>query len=132
MNKQMRGFSLIELMIVLAIVAILAAIAVPSYQTQVSDGRRADAVAVLTQSRQLMERYYSKNYSYANVPAGTLPTKSPLDGTTTYYAITVASTATTFTITATPQDTSDRCGVLTIDQAGAKTSVGDPIDICWR
>ncbi len=130
----MRGFSLVELMIVVAIVAILAAIAVPSYQNQVRDARRADAVSVLLQSRQLLERYYSKNYSYADVPAGTVATKSPNDaGTDTYYSIALASGATNFTLTATPQggQVGDPCGALTINQAGVKTSVLS-LDLCWR
>lgn len=130
----MRGFTLIELMIVVAILAILTAVALPSYQNQVRDSRRADAVSVLMQSRQLLERYYSKNYTYANAPAGTVPTKSPIDGGVTYYSIALVSGASTFTLTATPQggQAGDTCGALVINQAGVKLSGGGTIDTCWR
>lgn len=134
MKKQMHGFTLVELMIVVAIIAILASVALPSYQSQIRDGRRADAAAVLMQARQQMERHYSKNYTYVS-PMG-LPTQSPNDGgATAYYTISSGSLSdSTYTLTATPtgSQAGDRCGALTINQAGVKTSVADPVNICWR
>ncbi|MDA8694051.1 type IV pilin [Pseudomonadales bacterium] len=106
----------------------------PSYQGQVRDGRRADGTAVLLQARQLMERHYSKNYDYGTPAAVGIPAKSPIDGTASYYAITLAAAATTFTLTATPQggQVGDGCGVLTINQAGVKTAADGTVDACWR
>lgn len=129
------GFSLVELMIVVAIIAVIAAFAIPSYQAQVVDGRRADCTAVLMQARQAMERFYSKNYTYATVQASDLPAKCPLDGDAEYYTLSISNqTATTYTITAdaSASQSDDGCGDLTINQAGVKGSEQGTIDLCWR
>ncbi len=139
----MRGFSLIELMIAVAIVGIIAAVAIPSYQAQSREARRADAAGVLMQARQAMERHYSKNYSYAaGAAAGTtFSAKSPIDGSATYYNLTLVSNATTFTITATPagSQATDSCGAIAINQAGQKGAKGKApgaasaaeVEECW-
>src|SRR5690554_2337838 len=87
-TRRSSGFTLIELMIVVAIVGILAAIAYPSYQRYVQDSRRSDARANLLQLAQFMERYYTANGRYVdgngNAPA--LPfTEAPRDGNDKYY-----------------------------------------------
>lgn len=144
----MKGFSLIELMIVVAIVSILAAVAVPSYQSHVRETRRADGGAVLMQARQAMERYYSKNYTYVGASLGTAATdtftdQAPIDGGTAYYNLSLdAATATTFQITAaaTGGQAIDECGSLAINQAGQKGAKGTApaatgsadIQECWR
>lgn len=133
-----RGFTLIELMIVVAVVAILASIAIPAYQDQVRKGRRADAMAQLLTLSQAYERFYTSNNTYAGFWA-TVPVaqrQSPTQGTA-FYALTTNETATTFVITATPlaaggQD-ADRCGALSINQAGLRTESGPAnIEECWR
>lgn len=132
------GFTLIEIMIVVAIVAILSAIAYPAYQDQVRKGRRADAMAQMLTLAQAYERFYTSNNTYAGFWA-TVPAnerRSPASGTA-YYAMTSTETATTFVITATPQAASgqnnDRCGSLGINQAGLKTKTGSAaIEECWR
>jgi len=64
-GRNSKGFTLVELMIAVAIVSILAAIAVPAYQKQVQKTRRADGIAMMMQIAQQQERYFSKNFSYA-------------------------------------------------------------------
>ena len=132
------GFSLIELLIAIAIVAILAAVAVPSYQSQVRESRRMDAAGVLMQARQAMERYYSNNFTYVGAAAGaTFSAQSPIDGGNIYYVIDFAAgpAAATYTISATPQggQAGDACGILTIDQAGTKNQAdGQVVQDCWQ
>jgi prepilin-type N-terminal cleavage/methylation domain-containing protein len=89
-----RGFTLIELMITVAIVGILAAVAYPSYREYVAKSRRAEAQALLMQSSQWMERFYAENFSYSANTAGVAVTdatmfparysQSPASGTAAY------------------------------------------------
>lgn len=136
MKSSNQGFTLVEVSIVVAIIAIIAAVALPSYRAQVQDSRRADCIAVLTQGRQMMERFYTKNYTYQGAVIGTdTPAKCPIDGNDTYYnlAFTGAQNATSFTLQATPVNAQagETCGVLTINQAGQKTAAGGTVDQCW-
>jgi prepilin-type N-terminal cleavage/methylation domain-containing protein len=88
------GFTLIELMIVVVVIGILAAIAYPSYQEHVRKARRADAQTALLELAQFMERHYTANGKYltsANA-APTLPfSEAPKDGTGKYYDLSFAS-----------------------------------------
>jgi type IV pilus assembly protein PilE len=126
-----RGFTLIELMITVAIIGVLAAVAYPSYREYVAKSRRAEAQALLMQSAQWMERFYAENYSYSTNTAGVAVTdatmfparysQSPASGTAAY-TITVTPTATTFTVTATRTGTmaADKCGNFQITHTGVK------------
>lgn len=130
-----RGFTLIELMIVVALVAILAAIAVPAYNDSIRKGRRGQAKADLVELAQVLERHYTVHGSYANDRDGTayaLPiTQSPKTGTA-HYDIAAVRGGNSFTLTATPQDgqREDDCGALTINQAGTRGADG-PVERCF-
>ena len=134
MLKRQRGFTLMEVMITVAIVGILAAIAFPSYQDSLRKSRRTDGKNALTQAVANMERFYAQNNTYATAAlcaaAGT-PSMCPgrcsgVGGTCTAtegnYLITIpASTANTFLVLATPNGAQPAAdGKMTISETGAK------------
>lgn len=143
MKIELRGFTLIELMVTVAILGILAAIAYPSYIEQVRKSRRADAKAALVSAAQTMERFYTENNSYATATAGdaagnTIPDHAPFDrahAQRTYdIALNPAPTATGFTITATragAQIGDPNCGDYTITNTGAKSVSVGTVANCW-
>lgn len=124
--RKPRGFTLIELMIVVAIVAILALIAYPAYTAYVERARRADAQTALMQFSAAMERHYSENLSYAGAAdASGVPTifatQAPLDGGSKYYNLRVtAADATGYTLTAIPIGAQAGDGNLTLQGSGVR------------
>lgn len=131
-HKSHSGFTLIELMIVVAIIGILAAIAYPNYTQYVIRSKRTDAQAIMMENAQFLERYFTTNgkYSLAVLPK----TQSPGSGTASHN-ITAVLTATTYTIQAQPTGSfSDaECGILTIDHTGIRTESGSgSLGDCWK
>ena len=138
----MRGFSLIELMIVLVIIGILAAIAYPSYISYITHSRRAAAAACLSNYAQYMERYYTTNLSYSGMDNTALNNlkmdcaSAQNTGQNYQYSFPSAPTSSAYSLEATPIGTQSsrdtKCGTLGLDQTGAETITGTgSVDQCW-
>ncbi len=128
-----RGFTLVELMVVLVVVAIISAIAMTSYRSYMLEARRSTAVTALTDAASRQEQFFLNNRSYtATLGAGGLN----VDATTEGGAYTVSIDAATagcpiarcWAMRAVPQGTQaeDDCGTLTYDSDGNRTPAG-----CW-
>lgn len=132
-----RGFTLIEVMIVVAIIGILATIAYPSYTQYVQRANRADAQAVMMEAAQFMERFFTTNGTYAGaaIPAGLAQSPKPGGGDARFAITLTAPDAVTYTIQAAPAAgyTDHTCGTLTLVAAGRKDVVGiGTVAECWR
>ena len=131
------GFTLIELMITVAIVGILVSIAYPSYQDSIMKSRRVDAQGALMGFANAMERNYTVNNSYPSAgTTGIYAATSPVDGGTAYYNLSIsASTSSAYQIQAAPTgaQANDKCGTLTLDQTGARGFNGTGMTHldCW-
>lgn len=134
MKNRAKGFTLIEIMIAIVVVAILASLALPSYNNIISKGRRADAQAALMSFGQAMERHYTDTGSYAGA-AGTVGTptntgspwvfytKSPHSSSVEFYNLTIeVGTAVAYTLKATPANGQAGDGRLDMTHTGAR---------CW-
>ena len=135
MNKRIffhpsRGFTLIELMVVVAVVAILSLVAYPNYNAYVRKARRAQAKADLMALAQTLERTFTTDRDYTKFALSGTLNQSPHNGTPRYDIALAPLTRTTFTLTATPRgdQRADPCGTLTLAHTGARTPAGDK---CW-
>jgi type IV pilus assembly protein PilE len=133
--RRVRGFTLIEVMIVAAAVAIMAAIALPSYYSSVQKSRRSDAKSALMGAAGQLERYFTERNTYATATLGSGGVY-PSTSLNAYYTLTFAGqTATTYTLRAAPagQQVGDPCGTFTYTDQGVKGVTGGskPVDECW-
>lgn len=133
--KKSTGFTLIELMITVAIIGILAAIALPAYTEQVRKSRRAEVRTILLEGSQWMERFFTENQRYSSNQAGVATSDANLFplafnfspkgvlAADASYTITLSNLSpNTYTITATAQGSmvDDKCGNYVINQTGAR------------
>lgn len=139
LNVRQLGFTLIEVMVVVAIVGILSAIALPSYRSYIERGDRASARAALLEAQQFMERFYATNDRFTtDVACATSPTlparfANVPDVNAPKYSLAVVSDCNSFTITATPLQAVSACSNLTLTNTGVKgiSGTGTVAD-CWK
>lgn len=141
-RRPQSGFTLIEMMIVVAIMGIIAAFAYPSYVEQVRKSKRSDAKIALQQIAQRQESHFVKNYSYATSLTALGYAADTIASPDNEYQITVsAATATSYTLQATPATSSDQahdsqCARFSLDHMGRRVAKNSAdavtTDKCWH
>jgi prepilin-type N-terminal cleavage/methylation domain len=141
-HRRYHGFTLLELMITVAVVAILASVAYPSYIAHIQSARREEAKKALLEAAQKMESYYAMNLKYTGATdaqgnSTIFPTQAPATGTANYYIKITAASTTSYTLTA-QRNTSgsqakDPCGNMVLNRDGTKsvTNATYTADQCW-
>lgn len=137
MKRVQVGFTLIEIMIVVAIIGILAAIAYPSYDEYVKRGNRTEGQALLSDASARQERYFAQNNAYvtSNGDIAKLGLKGGNKSETNKYTLTVSKVDEDggYTLTAEQEFNDSKCGDLTLDARGKKGNTGSKsVQDCWR
>ena len=131
MRRFNRGFTLIEIMIVIAIIGIVLTISIPSYNEYVKKGRRAEVVSLLSEQAQSLERFYTKNNVYTGITG--------LSAGNDFYTLTPTITDQTFLLTAARKTgtamATDKCGDFTLTNTGVRSmnnaTTGLTTKDCW-
>jgi len=126
-----QGFTLIELMIVIAILAIAVTIALPAYNKQIEKSRRADGQSALMNAAQTMERCFTRTNTYQGCWTTEEPGEPSPDG---FYNVRARiPNATEYILLAEPtgRQANDACGTFTLDHLGVRNDGGDTSDRCW-
>jgi type IV pilus assembly protein PilE len=131
MRRSNRGFTLIEIMIVIAIIGIVLTIAAPSLTEYVKKGRRTEVAGLLSEQAQILERFYSKNNVYTGITG--------LSVGNDFYTITPTLTDQTFLLTAARKTgtamATDKCGDFTLTNTGVRSMVNATAGLttkdCW-
>ncbi len=133
--KKSKGFTLIELMIVVAIVSILLAIAIPSYNNQMRKSRRTEAKQILSDLQLKQEKWRSNHATYGTSLAPPTASNIPIPATSAYYTITLTTAGTAtgygYTATAIGSQVGDSCGNLTLAMASGNVAKGPGTAGCW-
>lgn len=126
MKKNNKGFTLVELMIVIAIIGVLGSLAYPSYVSHVKKANRADGIDSLLALAGRMEEYYMNNDTYVDAAVANATSSDGL-----YTLSITTATAFAYTITATPVGGDSYCGNLTLNSLGVKGTSAGTVANCW-
>jgi type IV pilus assembly protein PilE len=141
MMKKKRGFTLIEMMITVAIVGILAAIAIPQYSEYVRRGKRTECKAAILRGSQQMEKFYSNNNRYpdtlaeANIRANSSESGGNAACTFALSGVTApqpGGTSAKYTLTGTTAYNDKFCATMTLDELGVRDGTGTDKTRCWQ